>query len=116
MKYEADQLDDCQAGNAGSSTLKLLRFSLTALSTVLTKFRSDLENYKTNITALVDWMLSAMKQPLELDYLYLAALTYEQPKAEAGLSRKACMKSERLRDRFFKIRFHGRQRGSKALH
>lgn len=86
MTEEAGKLDEMSGqANAGSRTLKLLALQLNGFIDRPDQIPKRLENYKTNITALADWMLGAMKQPLELDYLYLASLNHEQPKAEAGL-------------------------------
>lgn len=86
MKEEAARLDEMSGqGSPGSRTLKLLALQLNGFIDRPDQIPKRLENYKTNITALADWMLSAMKQPLELDYLYIAAKDNERPKAEAGL-------------------------------
>ncbi|HTG70163.1 MAG TPA: extracellular solute-binding protein [Candidatus Udaeobacter sp.] len=85
MKEEASRLDEMSGqANAGSRTLKLLALQLNGFIDRPDQIPKRLENYKTNITALADWMLSAMKQPLELDYLYISAKDNERPKAEAG--------------------------------
>lgn len=85
MKEEANRLDEMSGqGSAGSRTLKLLALQLNGFIDRPDQIPKRLENYKTNITALADWMLSAMKQPLELDYLYIAGKDNERPKAEAG--------------------------------
>ncbi|KRE46895.1 extracellular solute-binding protein [Paenibacillus sp. Soil522] len=86
MKEEANRLDEMSGqGSAGSRTLKLLALQLKGFIDRPDQIPKRLENYKTNITALADWMLSAMKQPLELDYLYIAAKDNVRPKEEAGL-------------------------------
>lgn len=86
MKDEASRLDQLSGqANAGSRTLKLLALQLNGFIDRPDQIPKRLENYKTNITAVADWMLSAMKQPLELDYLYVASDGYERPKAEAGV-------------------------------
>lgn len=86
MKDEANRLDQLSGqANAGSRTLKLLALQLNGFIDRPDQIPKRLENYKTNITAVADWMLSAMKQPLELDYLYAASDGYERPKAEAGV-------------------------------
>lgn len=86
MKEEAVRLDQLSGqANAGSRNLKLLALQLDGFIDRPDQIPKRLENYKTNITALADWMLSAMKQPLELDYLYIASKEQERPQAEAGL-------------------------------
>ncbi|WP_082198304.1 extracellular solute-binding protein [Bacillus sp. FJAT-26390] len=86
MKEEAISLNQLSGqANAGSRTLKLLALQLDGFIDRPDQIPKRLENYKTNITALADWMLSAMKQPLELDYLYIASQEKQRPQAEAGL-------------------------------
>lgn len=83
---EADKLDKMSGqANAGSRTLRLLARQLKGFIDRPDQIPKRLENYKTNITALADWMLSAKKQPLELDYLYVASQDYEKPRADAGI-------------------------------
>lgn len=86
LKGEASKLDEMSGqANAGSRTLSLLALQLDGFIARPDQIPKRLENYKTNITALADWMLSAKKQPLKLDYLYIASPDYGKPKAEAGI-------------------------------
>ncbi|MGO4541520.1 extracellular solute-binding protein [Paenibacillus sp. 2TAB19] len=86
MTGEADRLDQMSGQkNAGSRTLRLLALQLDSFIDRPDQIPKRLETYKTNITALADWMLTVKKQPLEMDYVYVASEDRQKPKAEAGL-------------------------------
>ncbi|MCA0755173.1 extracellular solute-binding protein [Paenibacillus sp. N4] len=86
MRGQAQQLDEMSGqANAGSRTLNLLALQLEGFIDRPDQIPKRLENYKTNITALADWMLGVKKQPLELDYIYLASPEQKKPRGEAGI-------------------------------
>lgn len=87
---EANQLD-AMAGqsNTGSRSLRILARQLDSFIERPDGIPKRLNNYKSNVTAIADWLLTVKVQPLELDYLYIASPDVDKPRAEAGLIAKA---------------------------
>ncbi len=91
MEEEADRLVAlADGGNPGTRALTLLTRQLEDFLDRPDTIPKRLDSYKTNMTGLADWMLSVSSQPLEIDYLYLAAADRKKPRGEAnGLERGA---------------------------
>src|SRR5690606_33231474 len=87
---EANQLD-AMAGqsNTGSRSLRILARQLDSFVDRPDGIPKRLNNYKSNVTAIADWLLTVKLQPLELDYLYIASPNADKPQAEAGMIAKA---------------------------
>ncbi|HZG85822.1 extracellular solute-binding protein [Paenibacillus sp.] len=90
MKAEAERLESLTGGgNAGTRSLELLARQIDSFIDRPDTIPRRLDSYKTNLTALADWMLTVTSQPLELDYLYLASPGEPKPRAEASALGKA---------------------------
>ncbi len=86
----ADRLDGMAGqSNTGSRSLRILARQLDSFIDRPDGIPKRLANYKSNVTAIADWLLTVKQQPLELDYLYVASPEALQPKAEAGILAKA---------------------------
>lgn len=87
---EADQLDTMAGqSNTGSRSLRILARQLDSFVERPDGIPKRLNNYKSNVTAIADWLLTVKLQPLELDYLYIASPDADKPRAEAGIIAKA---------------------------
>lgn len=90
MEAEAKRLDGMSGqSNTGSRTLRILVRQLEGFIERPDGIPKRLANYKNNVSALADWLLTIKQQPLELDYLYIASPEAEKPKAEAGMLARA---------------------------
>ncbi|BBH24199.1 ABC transporter substrate-binding protein [Paenibacillus baekrokdamisoli] len=89
MEEEAGRLEKLTgSNNNGSRSLMLLVSQLEGFIDRPDSIPKRLDSYKTNMTALADWMLNVSSQPLELDYLYVASADVDKPKAEANVLQK----------------------------
>lgn len=90
LKSEAARLDNLSGqSSTGSSTLEMLALQLDSFVNRPDGIPRRLDSYKSNVTALADWLLGIKSQPLEIDYLYAASPDVQPPKAEANLAQRA---------------------------
>ncbi|MDQ6420292.1 extracellular solute-binding protein [Paenibacillus sp. LHD-117] len=90
MQAEADRLDAMSGqSGTGSRTLRILVRQLESFIDRPDGIPKRLANFKNNVAAIADWLLTIKQQPLELDYLYVASPDAKKPKAEAGLAARA---------------------------
>lgn len=89
LKSEAKLLDELSGQNgSSSSTLTLLALQLDSFIDRPDTIPKRLDNYKSNIIALADRLLTIKWQPLEIDYLYAAAPKVSPPHSEATVVQK----------------------------
>jgi ABC-type glycerol-3-phosphate transport system substrate-binding protein len=89
LKSEAGQLDELSGqSSTGSSTLEMLALQLDSFVSRPDGIPKRLDSYKSNVTALADWLLSIKSQPLEIDYLYTASPDLQPPQAEANFAQR----------------------------
>lgn len=90
VQAEANRLDEMAGqSNSGSRSLRILARQLDSFIDRPDGIPKRLTNFKSNVTAVADWLLTVTMQPLELDYLYIASPDAGKPKAEASLAAKA---------------------------
>ncbi len=84
--YElCDQLTEMfQSSSTGTKVIETLAMQIEEFNKNPFKITERLNNLKTNITSLTDWLQDATSQPLQVDYILLSSPEGEIPRATAG--------------------------------
>ncbi|BBH18657.1 ABC transporter substrate-binding protein [Paenibacillus baekrokdamisoli] len=90
-------------GQKGSEATLLATFAeqLTAMVDYPDTIPQRLDHFKSNISAISQWMLDIRSQPLDLDYLVIMPAAAKAPKAKAGFFQTTAFEARSFFSSFF---------------